>query len=58
MTADGHDELHVGRVDIGPLLAIHLDGNKAFVELARNFIILEGFFLEDVAPVAAVEVVG
>ena len=43
---------HVYRVDVGPLLAIHLDVDEGVVHQARGRGILEGLALHDVAPVA------
>ncbi len=40
------------RVEIGPLLAVDLDGDEAGVEEARGVVVLEGLLLHHVAPVA------
>ena len=46
--ADGH----VHRVDVGPLLAVHLDADEGRVQCARGLLVLERLPLHDVAPVA------
>ena len=50
----GHrdDGVHVERIDVGPLLAIHLDVDEALVHEPRRFVVLERLVLHDVAPVA------
>ena len=44
--------LHVDRVQIGPLLPVHLDAHEVRVEEGGGRLILERFPLHDVAPVA------
>lgn len=48
----GLDEGHVHGVDVGALLAVHLDGHEALVQELRDALRLEGLPLHDVAPVA------
>ena len=43
---------HVDRVDIGPLLAVHLDVDEGSVHELCRLVVLEGLALHDVAPVA------
>ncbi len=43
---------HVDLVEIGPLLAVHLDGDEMFVEDFGDFLVLETLVLHDMAPVA------
>ena len=53
--ARARDELgraHVDLVDVGALLAVHLDADEALVELARDLGVGEALALHDVAPVA------
>ena len=48
------EELHRGHVqpvDVGPLLAVDLDGHVPLVQDARDLLVLEGLALHDVAPV-------
>ena len=45
------DRGHVDAVHVGPLLAIHLDGDEVLVEIPRDFEILERLALHHVAPV-------
>ena len=51
--AAGHglDGLHVDGVDVGALLAIHLDRDEPGVELLGGLLVLEGLVRHDVAPV-------
>jgi len=42
---------HVDLVQVGPLLAVHLDGDKVLVENLGRLEILEKFQLHDVTPV-------
>ncbi len=46
------DGAHVDRVDVGPLLAVHLDGDEVLVQEPRDLQVLEGLLLHHVAPVA------
>ena len=48
----GHACLHIQMVHIGALLPVHLDADKTLVEYAGGVLILKGFALHDVAPVA------
>ena len=50
----GHrlDRVHVDRVQVRPLLAVHLDGHEPAVELRRGRLVLERLALHHVAPVA------
>jgi hypothetical protein len=43
---------HVDAIDVGTLLAVDLDRHEAFVEHARDALVLERLLLHDVAPVA------
>ena len=43
---------HVDGVDVGPLLAVHLDGDEAGVDLLGRRLVLERLVRHDVAPVA------
>ncbi len=43
---------HVDVVEVGPLLAVHLDGHEVLVHEARDRFVLEGLALHHVAPVA------
>ncbi len=51
-TGDGLDGLHVDGVDVGALLAVHLDGDERGVELRGRGRVLERLVGHDVAPVA------
>jgi hypothetical protein len=51
-TREPHDRLHVDLVDVGPLLAVHLDADESLVHEPRRVRILERLPLHDVAPVA------
>ena len=44
--------VHVDRVEIGPLLAIHLDRDEVLVHERGRLLVLEGLALHHVAPVA------
>ena len=44
--------VHVDRVDVGALLAIHLDAHEVAVHVRGDLGVLEGLALHDVAPVA------
>jgi len=46
------DEGHVNLVEVGALLAVHLDADEVFVEDAADLGVLEALVLHDVAPVA------
>ena len=48
----GLDGLHVDRVEVRALLAIHLDAHEVRIEVGGGARILEGFALHHVAPVA------
>ena len=41
---------HVDAVDIGPLLAVHLDVREVLVEVGRDLVVLERLVRHDVAP--------
>src|SRR5262249_9958857 len=43
---------HVHRVDVGPLLAIDLDGDVVLVQIRRDLLVLERLLRHHVAPVA------
>ena len=43
---------HVDVVEVGPLLAVHLDAHEVRVHERRDVLVLEGLALHDVAPVA------
>jgi hypothetical protein len=43
--------LHVDRVEVGPLLAVHLDADEALVHERRGCLVLERLALHHVAPV-------
>ena len=45
--------LHVDGVDVGPLLAVHLDAHEVLVQVGGGGLVLEGLVRHDVAPVAA-----
>jgi len=45
-------DVHVDAVDVGALLAVHLDRHEAVVEERGHVVVLEGLPLHDVAPVA------
>ena len=44
--------LHVDRVDVGTLLAVHLDADEVFIHEGSRRLILERLALHDVAPMA------
>ena len=44
--------LHVDRVDVRPLLAVHLDADEVLVEVRRRRLVLERLVRHHVAPVA------
>ncbi len=44
--------LHINRIQVGPLLAIHLDVDKEVVHQGGSFGVLKRFVLHNVAPVA------
>ena len=44
--------LHVDRVDVRPLLAVHLDADEVLVEVRRGRLVLERLVRHHVAPVA------
>ena len=49
------EHLHRGQVDgidVGPLLAVHLDGDEPLIECASDLLVLEGLALHHVAPMA------
>ena len=46
------DGVHVERVDVGPLLAVHLDVHEALVHERGRLVVLERLVLHDMAPVA------
>ena len=48
----GDDGVHVQAVDVGPLLAVDLDGDEVLVHQPSRAVVLEGLVLHDVAPVA------
>jgi hypothetical protein len=52
LLAHGRQSCHVDLVDVGPLLAIHLDIDEEPVHDVGNFGFLEAFMRHDVAPVA------
>ncbi len=43
---------HVNGIDVGPLLPVHLDADEGRVQMAGRLLVLEGFLLHHVAPVA------
>jgi hypothetical protein len=43
---------HIDGVDVGPLLAVHLDADVVRVEVGGDLLVLERLALHDVAPVA------
>jgi hypothetical protein len=43
---------HVNAIDVGPFLAVHLDGNKFFVEQRGDIGVLKRFVRHHMAPVA------
>ena len=44
--------LHVDGVQVGPLFAVDLDADEVLVHQGGGGLVLEGFVLHDVAPVA------
>jgi len=50
--ADGGDSLHVHRVDVRTLLAVHLDVDEELVHQRRDLLVLEALVRHHVAPVA------
>ena len=42
---------HVDFVQVGPLFAVHLDGDEVAVQKFRHVLLLEAFMLHDVTPV-------
>ncbi len=44
--------LHIDRIDVGPLLAVHLDGDVLCIQVSGDFLVLEGLLFHDMAPVA------
>ena len=52
LAADGRDRGLVARIHIGPLVAIHLDGDKMLVDERGDLRVLVGLAVHDVAPVA------
>ncbi len=52
LAAQALDGFHVDLVQVGPLLAVHLDVDEVLVHQARDLFALEGLALHDVAPVA------
>src|SRR5215470_3481323 len=44
--------VHVNAVNVRPLLAVHLNGDECLIHEPRDFEVLEGFALHNVAPVA------
>ena len=52
VTADRHHRLHVDGVDVGPLLAVHLDVDEQLVHQRGDALVLERLVRHDVAPVA------
>eukprot|EP00825_Cyclidium_porcatum_P015813 TRINITY_DN19079_c0_g1_i1.p2 TRINITY_DN19079_c0_g1~~TRINITY_DN19079_c0_g1_i1.p2 ORF type:complete len:283 (+),score=-24.92 TRINITY_DN19079_c0_g1_i1:540-1388(+) len=51
LAGDHLADLHIHRVDIRPLLAVHLDADKCLIEQCGNFLVLERFVRHHVAPV-------
>ena len=49
---EGGDHAHIGLIQIRPLLPVHLDADKMFVQDGGDAFIFEGFMGHDVAPVA------
>lgn len=49
----GLDGFHVDGVDVGALLAVHLDVDEVFVHVRGGELVLEAFAGEDMTPVAA-----
>ena len=52
LLAQSLNGLHVNAIDIGPFLAVYLDGYKAFIEHRRQDRIFKRFAFHHMAPVA------
>jgi len=51
LSGDGADSRLVARVDVGPLVAIHFNGDEVFSDDFGDFGVLVTFAVDDVAPV-------